>query len=152
MRDVRRALIPLAAVVLVAACGGEDRLSRDEYVKQADAICADYEEKLEEQERALQEAESPDELASVIDRAIPTIREGTDRLDALEPPEDLESQVNQWNRLNDENIKKLEQIRDAAKAGDTGKIGSLGEEISANEEDADKLARDIGLRDCAADD
>jgi hypothetical protein len=148
---VLRALLPAIAgiVVLAAACGGEDRLSREEYIQQADATCKKYEERLKTLEEELQATDSPQEAAKVIDRALPIIREGVGELRDLKPPEDLEGKTDEWLDLNDENTKTLEELRDAAEAGDEQKIAELARDADENEKRGDAIARDIGLDACA---
>ena len=140
------------AVLGFAACGGEDRLSREEYLEQADATCRKYEERLKPLEDKLQQTDSTEEAAAVIDDAVPVVREGVDELKKLKPPEELEGQVDEWLKLNEENTKTLEQLGDAAEAGDEARIGELAQEAEANEQRGDDLAREIGLKDCAEDD
>jgi hypothetical protein len=143
----------LCAVFLASACGGGgDRLSRQEYIRQADAVCKEYEGKLEAYEGRLEQASSPKELGQVIDDAIPTVKDGVDALRELEPPENLEPKVNDWLELNDKNIETLEQLRDTATEGDPRKLRETVEKGDDNERRADELAREIGLEACSQDD
>jgi hypothetical protein len=139
----------LCAVLVATACGGGDRLSREEYIRQADAICKRYEGKLRRYEERLDRASSPKELAQVIDEAIPTVEDGVGELRNLEPPEKLEQKVADWLQLNHKNVETLAQLRDAAKEGDPGKLQELVEKGDENERRADELARDIGLDACS---
>ena len=144
--------VALAAAFGLAACGGGDRLSKTDYVKQADATCRKYEKRLQPLERELTETQSPQAAAKVIDRAIPVVREGVDELRDLKPPEDLEGRVDEWLDLNEKNTETLEKLRDAAKAGDEQKISELAREADENEKRGDWIAREIGLKDCAEND
>ena len=141
--------LAVAAVLLTGACGGDDRLSRAEYLREADAICEEYEGKLDEHEQKLADADDPEQLASVIGAAIPVVEEGVDALRELEPPKDLERPVNRWLELNEKNADTLERLRDAAAAGDSERLEELVQAGEANEQRADELARDIGLDACA---
>ena len=139
------------AVVAVTGCGGGDRLSREEYARQADEICRKYEAELHEVEQELVRAESPDDVAAAIDRGIPVVERGVADLRALEPPEELQDDVERWLELNEENAKTLERLRDAAHENDAAELQRVATEADENERRADELARKIGLDDCAED-
>ncbi len=143
-----RPLLAVGALVLAAAaagCGGDDRLSRDEYIKQADAICAKYEKRLD----ALPEPKNVEDLQRLVAEGLPIAREGINELKKLKPPEDLEAKVNQWHERNEANLDKIEELVQAAEQGDEQKIQTLAAEADENEQEADRLAREIGLDDCA---
>ncbi len=142
---VRRGVAALT-LVLVAACGGDDRLSREEYLARADAICTKYEEKLAE----LGRPRSFEEAVAIGDEAIPLLRDGVDELKELEPPKELEARVDAWNALNERNVEFAEDLRDAAKRRDRARVRAVARATEANEQRADRAARDIGLRACGA--
>ena len=137
----------LFVFLAVAACsgGGDDRLSAAEYVRRADEVCATYDRRLEE----LPRPEDLADLADLADRALPIAEEGVRELRKLEPPKELERPVNEWLERNDANVEKIEELREAARAGDEQRVQILGSEARKNEEEADALARRIGLRTCA---
>ena len=146
-------LLATGVVAASAACGddGGGRLSRAEYVRQADEICARYDAELGEIEQALERAETPQAAANAIERGIPIVEGGIADLRELEPPEELEEDVDRWLELNDENVENLEELRDAAEAGDTQRAQEIATRGSRTEEESDEVAREIGLEDCAAD-
>ena len=146
---MRRSVLVLAGAFALAGCGGEDRLSKEEFVQKADATCKKYEKRLEPLERQLTQAQSIEEAGKIVDRAIPVVREGVRELRELEPPEDLEGKVDRWLDLNEENTETLEKLRDAAKQGDEKKIAELAQEADENEKRGDRIAAEIGLEDCA---
>src|SRR5919198_915461 len=93
---MRRACLALAVVSLAAGCGGGGggggRLSKEEYAKQADAICTKYNAKL----KALARPTGISELPAYVDRALPLARKGDDELWALKPPKDEEQTAKEW--------------------------------------------------------
>jgi hypothetical protein len=127
---------------------GDDRLSREEYVSQADALCAEYDRRLND----LGRAENIEQLAENAERALPIAQEGVGKLRELEPPENLERRVGEWLERNDRNVDLIQALRDAARAGEEARIQELAAEAADNEAAADRLARRIGLRDCAEED
>ncbi len=149
---MRRSLLLVAlalACAVVAACGEEardERLTREEFIRQADAICAAHERRLAE----LPTPRSVAELADVAEEALPIAREGIARLRALKPPVDLAPLVAEWLLRNEANVKRMEELRDAARAGDETEVQEIASAATDNEREADALARRIGLDDCAA--
>ena len=148
---MRRALVPVLVLGVATGCaGGGDRLSKSEYTRQADGICARYDERLGAVERELDRVESPEAAAAAIDRGIPIVKDGIAELRELEPPEELEDDVERWLELNEENAENLEKLRDAAEAGDAQQAEEIATRGEETERRSDELAQEIGLEDCAA--
>ena len=143
---MRRGLLVLAVAVLAAGCGGgEKRLSREDYSKQADAICTKYNAKI----KALGQPGSIRALPGYVDRALPIARKGTDELRRLKPPKDEEKTAKEWLDQNDSVVAAMERLRDAAKHADrTGVQSALTDASSANRA-SNRFARQLGLRVCA---
>jgi hypothetical protein len=148
-RFARAAATPFAAAALVALAGcgddGGDRLSKDEYVRAADAICAGYDRRL----ARLGDPRDLVELARLADRVLPIARAAMRRLRALRPPDELAPHVRRWLERNDRNLRTIEQLRAAARAGDETRVQELASAGADNEAEADRLARELGLRECA---
>jgi hypothetical protein len=154
VRVARPALALLACLVIAGfSCDGAERdsdvppdpLSKAEYVRRADAICSEYDRRLER----LPDPENVEGIADVAEDAIPIAREGARELRALRPPEDLEQTVERWLARNDENIERMQDLRDAARRGDATEVQRIASKAVENERRADALARRIGLRACA---
>jgi hypothetical protein len=143
---VRCAQILVVVVILAAGCGsGSKRLSREEYSKQADAVCAKYNAKI----KALGQPGSIRALPGYVDKALPIARKGTDELRGLKPPKDEEKTAKEWLDQNDSVVGAMERLRDAAKHADrTGVQAALTDASSANRA-ANGFARQLGLRVCA---
>jgi hypothetical protein len=135
------------AAALAAACGGDDRLSREELVAQADAICAKHEERLD----ALEEPESIEDVEAFAAEARPIFEEGVEELKDLEPPEDVQEDYDRWIELSEENVAAIGNLEQAAADGDAGRVQEIVSESQAKEQEADRLAQGIGLRECAND-
>ena len=142
---MRSILAGAAVVVLAAGCGGEKRLSREEYSKRADAICSKYNAKI----KALGQPGSIRALPRYVDRALPVARKGTEELRRLEPPKDEEKTANEWLDQNDSAVGALERLRDAAKHADRSGIQAALTEAAAANRAANRFARQLGLRICA---
>lgn len=146
---VRSAATSLAVgSLLLAACGGNGgELSADEFRQQADGICAEFERKLD----AVKPPASPDDLKRFVNEAVPIIEEGTNELNALDPPEEFQDEWDRVVEINEENLETVRGVEAALNDGDLTEAQRLMVEAGGNEEEADRLARQIGLTDCGQD-
>jgi hypothetical protein len=129
-----------------SSSSSDDRLTKAEYIEQADAICARFDEELD----ALAEPETLDDLAAMATEAKPIAESGVAELRALNPPEELDEQVGAWLALNDANVAAIDELREAAETGDESAVQQVAADAAANEDKADAAASEIGLTDCAA--
>jgi hypothetical protein len=79
------ALVLLAATVAFAGCG-DDRLSADEFRKQATKICTDQ-RKLTDR---ISTPKQPGDVASFLQRGLRVVRPALAKLEKLKPPKDLD--------------------------------------------------------------
>jgi len=90
----RRLALPLAASLTLAACGGDERLTRDEYAERVQPEIARVSESFGGVFQAIGRAEESDRVPAAALRrlagAADTERAVAARLAALEPPEELE--------------------------------------------------------------
>jgi hypothetical protein len=144
---MRRFALAFAVVlaVVVAGCGGSDRLSKAEYAKRADAICTKYNAKI----RALGRPTAISGLPAYVDRALPLARKGDEELRGLKPPKDEEQTAKKWLDQNDSVVGSMERLRDAAKKGDRAGIQTALSEANSANQTANGLARRLGLGVCA---
>jgi hypothetical protein len=141
--------LALALVAATTGCGeskGGERLTKEEYVRQADAICAKFERELD----ALPEPTTIEEVGRLADQAKPIAREGQAALKRLRPPLDLEEDVDAWLERNQENVDAIDDLRAAADDADEAAARAVSQRAVENERKADALAKRIGLVDCAS--
>lgn len=122
-----RTLLILSVGLLLAGCGGEDRLSKQEYGQKVRAIYADV-------QQAFQATNVPQgELAARVGAAQDQLRESADELEDIEPPEDVEREheelVEGMRRYADD----LDRLRNAAENGDQRTIDDFNARIAQNE-------------------
>ena len=151
-----RGALALVGLVLAlgpaAGCGEpereerrEERLTKEEYVERADAVCAEYDRRLDE----LPQPDSVADVAELAEQAFPIAQEGIRKLRELRPPAELEPQVEAWLRLNDDNARNIHRLQEAAEDGDTQRVQEIASEAADDERRADELADEIGLGECA---
>ena len=137
----------LAAALALASCGGGGKtaLSKAEFVAQANAICKDYDARI----NALGDPQSIEDLVGLVEKAKPIAEDGVAKLRALEAPEDLQAGYDDYLATGDVNIELLGQLGEAAKSGDAAAIEKIGTEGEANADKAHGIAAELGLTECA---
>ncbi|HEX8205478.1 MAG TPA: hypothetical protein VF587_05410 [Solirubrobacteraceae bacterium] len=150
---MRRALL-LAALFALAGCGGEDKPSKEEFARSADAICVDLEK--QSQELAETQATSTQDIVDFAGRARETARSAVSRVRDLEVPEGADGDVAEaWQdavvtQAEDELIPALDRLEKAAKENDEQALLAAAQELEALESSrAERLAGDLGARRCA---
>lgn len=147
MRIVALAALLAAALTLAGCSGGAKRLTKDEYARQADAVCREFQTKIE----ALGEPKSLADIVRLADRALPILEDGLGRLRRLRPHKDLEATAKAWLRTGDANVAALEDLRAAAEQRDEAAIQRVAREAETNDKLGDELATELGMKDCAED-
>jgi hypothetical protein len=138
------------AIFVAAGCGGDggnDGLTAEEFRQQADATCAEFESKLD----AIEQPSSPDDLKRFVNDAVPIIEEGTQKLSDLEPPAELQDKWTRVTEINEENLETIKSVQTALEDDDVEEAQRLISEAGGNEEEADRLARELGLTECGQD-
>lgn len=132
-----------------AGCGeGEDRLTREELIEQADATCADFDAQLEE----IDEPTGLDDVERYVKEVRPVVEEGTNELAELEPPEELQDEYDDWIAAMRSSVDQFDELEEAAASGDEQRIQEVFESVGQGGDEADRLAEDIGFQECGGDD
>jgi hypothetical protein len=134
-------------LVLVAGCGGDDRLSREEFVSEAEAICDEFDQRVED----VDEPQSAEDVERYVNEVRPVIEDGLDELRELQPPEELEEQWDELVARNDESLEVLDDLSQAAADGDEARLQEISDEASRQDNETDRIARAIGLQKCGSD-
>jgi hypothetical protein len=144
------AIVTGVAALFLAACGGggggggAQSLTAEEFRQQADAICKQYEDKLSE----LGSPSSLDDLSTFVDKAVPILAEGNDKLAELEAPDDLSADWDRAMELQDENLQVARDLQKAIHDNDTARIQELVSKLDATDAESTRLARNVGLENC----
>jgi hypothetical protein len=151
---VRRQLAALLGIVtlVLAACGGGGSsstgdgasLSAAQFRQQADAICAKYEQKLND----IGQPTSVSELGSFVDKAVPLIEQGNTELQKLQPPDELKADWDQAMTIQTENLQKTRDLQDAVHKNDQAAMQTLFADLGSNQAESQRLATKIGLKNC----
>lgn len=148
MRTAGRIATAIALLALAACGGGDggDQITADEFRQQADAICGEFEGRLDD----LGTPESLDDLQGYVDDAVPILEEGTNRLDELQPPDELEEDWNRAMEINREQLDNVRELQDAVADGDQARVAGLLQQSDEAREESNQLAADLGLTECGS--
>jgi hypothetical protein len=144
--------VAIAVLALVAGgCGGNGtRLTKAEFITQANAICAKWEKRVQSQMAGITTGDEK-QLASSIEKVLPTIRKGNDELRSLKPPQGLQSQFDRWMQIADAEVDAAQKLQDALQQKDRQAIQTTFKELQSKDEAQDRLARqELGLTGCAS--
>jgi hypothetical protein len=144
------AFAALAAALALAGCGGDDGgggepLSQEDFVAQADAICEEYEAKLD----ALGTPQSQEDLAEFAEKSVPIAEEGQGKLAELTPPADLQEAYDEWLAQGDKAVDIVQRLEQAAQDNDQEEIQAIATEAQAADERSEELATQLGFEECS---
>lgn len=148
MRTPRLATLPVAVALLLvpSACGGEEPLSKAEYVKQADAICTDYANR----QKKLGEPKSVKDIERLADETKPLVEAQLKKLRALNAPDSVKDDANDAYDLLDQQVPKIDELVAAAKKNDVKRIQKIATEAGKLDDQANAKAKAIGLKVCGS--
>lgn len=160
LRTTRIASIGVGAVLLAAAftgCGGSDddsgALSKEDFIAQADQICADSIAESKTNEEAFLAAINENDLETAADIVADNgdlISEGIDEFEALEPPEEDQETIDEFVALSREQVELSDELADAIRADDGAAVEEISAEGDAIEAESDALADEYGMVDCGS--
>ena len=117
MRAVSLLLVVAAMALVAGGCGSKgNRLSKAEFVKQANAICAKYERRVQKRMAGIPAGDEA-QLASSIEKVLPVIREGNDELRSLKPPDGLQGHYDRWMKIADAEVAAASKLQKRAAQG-----------------------------------
>ena len=139
--------VVLAALVgvLAAACGGGKTLSKEEYGSQLNAICADYNTKVNEIGEPTdigEVAEKGPQLLDEFDAAIA-------KAEKLEAPSEIKADADRFISVITELRGLISDLVDAVEKNDTATISAYGAKADALFKDRDALGKKLGAPACA---
>jgi hypothetical protein len=138
------ALVAGATALAAAGCGGEERLSRAEFQRQGNAICAKYDRQIE----AIGTPASVEEVPEYVDKALPVIEQQIEEMRDLNPPEEDQEAYDDMLAEAENTVDAGRDLGDAAEANDNAAIENALNEGNAASDRADEHATELGLTDC----
>lgn len=134
------------AVALVAGCGGaSDKLSHDEFVDRANAICADYNQRI----GALGTPNSLDEVVSFAQNARTIAQEDVGKFKDLSPPDEDRDNWKAYGDKGDEVIALSHDLEKAARDKDLSEVARLAAASQARAAESKRIALAMGAKECA---
>lgn len=139
-----RALALLCACLVLASCGGDDGGS-DEFVQQANAVCAEYGPRIAAIPPPTQDI---DEWGAVGADIGDQLEASVNELRLLEPPDELADQYAEWVGLRADLLTEMRGVQDAGNLHDETGVEAGLATITELQAEADELAEELGLADC----
>ena len=135
------------AVALAAGCGGGggDKLSHEEFVDQANAICADYNQRID----ALGTPNTFDEIVAFAQDARVIAEEDVGKSKDLNPPDEDHDNWEAYGNKGDEVIALSRDLEKAAKDKDVGEVTRLVAASRARAAESKRIALAMGTEECA---
>lgn len=130
------------ALVVFGACSSG--LSKEEYIEQADAICAEADAKTQD----IAPPKSAAELEDFVNQAEEVTAKLLADLRELEPPEEGRETVEQMLKKIEEAMGYLPEIEEAARSRDTQQLTAVAQQLQSAASEANRLAQEYGLEKC----
>jgi hypothetical protein len=146
-RPLIRAALAAGVLILLSACGGDgskDRLSAEEFRGQANAICAEFDEKIS----ALETPSSPEAIPGYVEEVIPVVEEGLAELRALNPPEEFEEDYETMLDETEKSIPAARALSEAAAEEDAAAVQDAIAQGQRANEASNRVADELGLDEC----
>jgi hypothetical protein len=143
----------LLSLLAFASCSGDDPPSQEDFADQANEICREAEQSLE---NVAEGADAPEDIVEAIDEVIEESRKAVDELEDLERPEGEAGETAEQfvdatrMEIQDEGIPALEELRGAIEREDQGEIQEAALRLRRIDSSAsNRTARALGATDCA---
>jgi hypothetical protein len=132
-------------VALAGGCGGDGRVSHQEFVKRADAICSAYRD-------GTQRIAHPRSYARVlayVKETLPLYEAALRKLEELKPPKRDEAAVRAWLSADRRIVKAEQQLAVAAQRRDFDAVTAAANAVQQAGVDARHAAAELGMHVCA---
>jgi hypothetical protein len=149
-------LAPILLMLLAfaaASCNGDDAPSQEEFADQANEICREAKQSLED---VAEGADGPEDIVEAIDELIEESRNTVAELDDLERPDGEAGETAEQfvdatrTAIQEVGIPALEELRGAVESEDRGAIQEAAVRLRRLDTSAtNKAAREVGATDCA---
>ena len=144
----RRPLVTLVLAVLLAGCGGDDKLSTDDYRAELRKICSESKRQRSEVQEPTRS--TPEAIADYLTRLRDINATAIKEVDALEPPDELKAAHDRALRANREGREKVDAVIEELEGGGdpTQVLTEAREELKESSRVAGEAARALGVPEC----
>jgi len=145
----------LLAAAVFAGCGGSDsgELSKDEFIVQADQICAELNAtaKADQEEfQTLLDQGDFEAAADNFDQTAAANEEALTQFEGLEAPAEDQATIDEWTQIGRDQLVLAEEFSAALRAQDIDTINAIGPEVEGLDADSDAIADEYGMVDCGS--
>lgn len=133
----------IASVVVLATDGG---VSKEEFIDQADAICAQKRAEADE----LTDPTDLETTGTFFSQIVPILEDQIAEIRALEAPEDDRDVLEQWLDTQERLVEIFGRAADAASSGDQQGFDEAFADANAAQLESSRLAEDFGFEVCGA--
>jgi len=147
---VRRALVIASVLFALAGCGGgggAEPLSKAEFARQADAICAKGKHRTD----SLETPRNMDDLATVADRTVDVLDDTLTDFRKLRPRPEQQEQVAQWLSATTELKDDVAEIGERARDDDRAGVLAVSKRAQERNARVNQLGTALGMHVCNAD-
>jgi hypothetical protein len=140
----RVAVALLCACLALASCGGDE--GSDEFLQQANAICAEYGPRIAAIPPPLEDI---DEWGAVGADIGDQLEASVNELRLVEPSDELADQYSEWVGLRADLLTEMRGVQDAGNLHDQAGVDAGLAAITELQAEADELAEELGLTECS---
>jgi hypothetical protein len=147
LRTVRLLLVGVLALAAVGCGGGDSEVSEDEFIDEFDSVCEDLNDELDDIEADVGDLEDDDVegVDDLVEEAGEVFSDGIDELSEIDPPEDLQDDVEELLGLLRDRAEVSDDLTEALDDVDSEAIEDAFDEIEELDADIQDVSEDIGL-------
>lgn len=144
----RRLLLATLASAALVGCGGDDNeaLTYDGFVAAANELCVEVDQEVDEIAADLSGDAKAD--APIFDDLVPALEDATQRLEDLQPPDELEAAHDEFTAIANQQLDGARDAQGAAEAGDDAEYQRILEDLQPLGDESDEAASKLGAEDC----
>jgi hypothetical protein len=142
----RVALSLLCACLVLASCGGDEDGGSDEFLQQANAICAEYGPRIAAIPPPFEDI---DEWGAVGADMADQLEASVNELRLVNPSDELADSYSEWVGLRADLLTEMRGVQDAGNIHDEAGVEAGLASITELQAQADELAEELGLTDCS---
>ena len=151
MTKLRLFAVAAVAALVVAGCGGDDdnqSAGYSDFSQQVNQVCQDVNPDVEATAGKLTGKAKAD--AAVYDELVPKLEDATNKVKALDAPDELKADFDRFNSINEQQVELTKKAQAAAKSGDQKAYITSLKAIQKSPLDAqsDEAASKLGAADC----